>query len=126
MSIIRDLLEYYRLPDIISQNVGDFEVSHETMNGYEERFYYDAAGPDPKRMVIDAFTSDDERYRRFIFDFDVNDNLTSVVTQFDNGTKQKTETYTYDGLGQISRIDSVVTDISVTWVNMPASTGWTS
>lgn len=132
MSIIRDLLEYYRLPTVVGSHQDDFEVQNNVLNGYETRYYYDkdldytgnpAAG-EPYRMVVDMYTTDDIRYRRIFFYYDDDFNVTEISSQYEYGGKQKDDTYTYGPTGEIDSITSTETDVDVTWGDMPPSTGW--
>lgn len=132
MSIIRDLLEYYRLPSVVKLHQLDFEVGHSILNGYEERFYYDkdlddfgAPAPgQPYRMVIDQFTEDDIRFRRTFFVYNEDFVLQYISSQYEYGKKQKDESYVYDASGGIQTITTAEIDIDVIWSDQPPSTGW--
>lgn len=135
MSIIRDLLEYYRLPAEIKLYRPDFAVKHGLVNGYEERYYYDQgqsftgiiSSPTDYHMVIDMYTygnPDNVRFRRTYFVYDEDFILKSITTQYEYGTKQKYESYAYGSSNEIIGVSSEETDINVTWTDMPASTGW--
>lgn len=132
MSIIRDLLEYYRLPAEVRLHQEDFEVENDILNGYEDRYYYDkdkdydgsSLPGQPYRMVIDQYTTDNVRYRRTYFFYNDRFNVTSISSQYEYGKKQKDESYTYGDDSELISINTVETDIDVTWVDMEPSTGW--
>lgn len=126
MSIIRDLLEYYRLPSEIKQNIVDFEVSHTLLNGREDRYYYSNYGGYDLAMVVDMYTSADVRYRRSYYYYDLNLDIKRIDSEFDFGTRKRSEVFGYDVSNPRTIVRSTVTlsYISVTWSDLPVSTGW--
>lgn len=122
MSIIRDLLEHYRFPPEVKDKIVDFEIKHTPVNGYEVRFYYN----NPTRMVVDLFTSDDVRYRRVVYYYNSDLNITEIIHQYDYGKKQRIETFSYGSINPkvVDRVDISETDIDIIWYDLPISTGW--
>jgi len=127
MSIIRDFIEYYRMPAEIKIRLMDFEVKHTLLNGREERCYYALNGSNQYRMFVDMFTHDSVRYRRMQVVYDINFNIVYMTNQYDFGKKMRTDTFFYGSgvtAGAVIRMDSVETDINETWAPLTASTGW--
>lgn len=127
MSIVRDLLEYYRLPPEVKGDIYNFSVNHTAANGSEIRFYY----TDPKRMVIDMFDGGGVRYKRIYYFYDDNDRVSSISEESNNGGKVKDVTFTYgeEGVTAGALLGSVtITDreAEIVWNELPSSTGWPS
>jgi hypothetical protein len=127
MSLIRDLIEHYRFPPEIVNNLLDFDSKHDITNGYENRYYYALNGFNQYIMIIDMFTSDAVRYHRKTFTYDINFNILSVVSEYDYGEKTKTHVFTYgSGItsGAVINISVTETTSNITWTDPDTSTGW--
>lgn len=127
MSIIRDFIEYYRMPAEIKIHLTDFEVKNTLLNGYEKKYYYALDGFNHYTMLVDMFTSDDVRYRRVFTTFDINFNILTIVHEYEYGKKSRTDTFVYGtGIldGAIIQVDTVKTDVDITWSTPSVSTGW--
>jgi hypothetical protein len=150
MSIVRDLLEFYRFPsevrlqvaseiegepDVLTSRIDDFDIQLEILNGHTEKYYYDkdrdffgVSDPgEPYRSVIDFFTDDNVRYRRSIFTYDDDFKVQTATHQYGFGSKERVETFTY-GTGLTNGVNVYISvaesDVSISWDDMPSSTGW--
>jgi hypothetical protein len=129
MSIIRDFIEYYRLPSEIKAHLTSFDVSHILLDGYERKYYYALNGSNQYTMLVDMFTADNVRYHRKLFTYDIGFNLLSVSHEYEYGKKRRTDNFTYGSgitLGAVTQVTTDEFDINVSWATPAASTGWPS
>ena len=129
MSIIRDFIEYYRMPAEVKTHLTDFDVEHTLLNGYEEKYYYALDGSNHYIMIIDMFTQDSVRYRRMQITYDINFNILYINNQYEYGTKMRVDTFEYGSgvtAGAVIRVDTAESSVNITWDTLSASTGWPS
>lgn len=100
MSIIREFIEYYRLPSIVKNNLDKFDNANNITDGTETRTY-STEGVSPKTMTVVQSVGGVE-YRTLVFTYNDND-FVSNVQSICNG-KTTTEIYTYDNSNRITNI----------------------
>jgi len=138
MSIVRDLLEYYKLPPVIKGHQDDFRSSNEVMNGYDLRYYYDKdkdwdGTPLPGRSYsqrIYHYTPagvGSELFSATTISYNEKFEILKIEIYYDGGKKRRTETSSYGSPAAEYPISNFVQtiDTNIAWPpTIYPSTGW--
>jgi hypothetical protein len=135
MSIVRDLLEYYKLPTVIKNHQDDFRSANEVINGYDLKRYYDKdkdfdGTPLPGQPYVQNiyhYTSDAQFWGiteiRYNDDFEV----TRTKITYNGGKSEITKTVSWGSPAEEYPVSTFTQthDVNVSWPpTVWPSTGW--